>query len=267
MATDEKQPAWVDMPAPTIAPLVLALGIVLIFSGPVLSWAMSAAGVVLFVLGIAGWVGQVTSSTGIVKEEVVGEIPRPVVEATGRVETLRPGMAGYRARLPEKVHPYSAGLKGGIVGGILMPIPAVVFGLIAYRSVLVPINLLAGMVLPDMVDETLLDQQQIEYLKQFDLGWFLVALFMHAVISMGLGLMYGVLLPTLPGRPIFWGGVVLPLLWTGFSYGFMGVLNPVLQEYVNWPFFIMSQLIYGIATSVVVARSEKIPVWKLGDVR
>ena len=30
-------------------------------------------------------------------------------------------MPGYRLRLPEKVHPISAGIKGGLVGGLVMP--------------------------------------------------------------------------------------------------------------------------------------------------
>lgn len=254
----------IQMPAPTISPLVLALGIVLIFSGPVLSWAMSVVGALLFIVGMAGWAGHVLSRTGTIEEEEAAP-PAQVAATPGRVEMLRPGMPGHRARLPEKMHPYSAGLKGGLIGGALMPIPALIFGLIRHGSIWFPINLLAGMFLPELVNESLPLSEQEAVLSQFHPGYFIAALFMHAVISAGLGLIYGVMLPTLPGRPILWGGIVLPLLWTGFSYGFMGVLNPALHDHVQWFYFVLSQLIYGIATAIVVARSEKIPVWEVGD--
>ena len=35
-------------------------------------------------------------------------------------------MPGYRLRMPEEVHPISAGIKGGIVGGLVMPMPALI---------------------------------------------------------------------------------------------------------------------------------------------
>lgn len=249
----------VEMPAPTVSPFVLALGIVLIFAGPVLSWAMTAVGIALLVAGIAGWVGQMTSPAGQIEEAVVAG-PRPIEGVAGQVATLRPGMPGYRARLPEKMHPYSAGFKGGLVGGVLMTIPALAFGLIRYGSIWFPVNLLAGMVLPELVDENLSATEQIRYLSSFHLGLFVGAVLIHAVISASLGLIYGVMLPTLPGRPIIWGGIVLPLLWTGFSYGFMGVLNPALHDHVDWLSFIVAQFVYGIAAAIVVARSEQIPV-------
>jgi len=256
MAGDGRQK--VEMPAATVSPFVLALGIVLIFAGPVLSWAMTATGIVLLIVGISGWVGQLTSPEGQIEEPVVAG-PKPIEGIAGRVEALRPGMPGYRARLPEKMHPYSAGLKGGLVGGVLMPIPALIFGLIAYRSIWFPVNLLAGVVLPQLVDETLSATEQVAYLSAFHPGLFIGAVLIHAVISASLGLMYGVMLPTLPGRPIIWGGIVLPLLWTGFSYGFMGVLNPSLHDHVDWPSFVVAQFVFGITAAIVVARTEQIP--------
>src|SRR5262249_53548886 len=66
-------------------------------------------------------------------------------------------------------------------------------------------------------------------------------------------------LPAIPG-PVAWGGLVLPLLWTGTSYGLMGVVNPVLQERVDWAWFIVSQFVFGVAAAVVVLRSEMVPI-------
>ncbi len=40
----------------------------------------------------------------------------------------------------------------------------------------------------------------------------------------------------------------------------MGLVNPVLNHYIQWPWYVVSQLVYGIATSIVIMRSEKIPI-------
>ena len=53
---------------------------------------------------------------------------------------------------------------------------------------------------------------------------------------------------------------MLPLLWTAASYGLMGVVNPVLQERVDWPWFIVSQFVFGIAAAIVVVRSEMVHI-------
>jgi hypothetical protein len=76
-----------------------------------------------------------------------------------------------------------------------------------------------------------------------------------------MGLIYGVLLPMLPGRrPIFWGGIVAPFLWSGAIHAFMGVLNPALQSAVNWPSFVVAQYVFGLVCGWVVLRSEKVYV-------
>ena len=54
--------------------------------------------------------------------------------------------------------------------------------------------------------------------------------------------------------------LLLPLLWTATSYGLMGVANPTLEHRVNWPWFIVSQFVFGLATALLVVRSEKIPI-------
>jgi hypothetical protein len=96
----------------------------------------------------------------------------------------------------------------------------------------------------------------------------LTGVVIHAVMSVVFGLLYGVLLPTLPHIPrlpppasaLAWGGVLFPMLWSGVCYSLMGVVNPVLQERVDWPWFILSQFVFGAVAAFVVDRSEKIPV-------
>src|SRR5262249_14179058 len=138
---------------------------------------------------------------------------QPVSGAPGGVEQLREGLPGYRFRLPEKVHPISAGIKGGIIGGAVMPVPALIWGLISGHGVLYPLNLLAVMVLPGVGNMAPAE------LGRFHLSLLLPGVGIHVVLSVIVGLIYGVLLPTLPRvpRPIAWGGLLMPILWTGAS--------------------------------------------------
>ncbi len=46
------------LPEPTLWPAVLALGSCFLAWGILTSWLMSAAGAVLFIMGCAGWVGD-----------------------------------------------------------------------------------------------------------------------------------------------------------------------------------------------------------------
>jgi hypothetical protein len=87
------------------------------------------------------------------------------------------------------------------------------------------------------------------------------------VLSLGFGVVYALALPRVPriSGPTAWGALVLPLVWTAFSYGLMGVANPVLQERVNWPWFVVSQFVFGVAAALVVARSELIHIPPAGS--
>jgi hypothetical protein len=250
----------VEMPAPTSWPLVMAAAVTLLGMGFVTSWLFTIIGAVVFVLALANWLILLLPGRGHVREEFEpAQRPQPI-RAHGEVEHLQPGMAGHRLRYPEKVHPYSAGVKGGIFGGIAMSAPALVYGLISsHHSVWWPVNLLAGMVsrLPLLSDGNV----DIAQLARFNLRWLLVGTVIHAVTSVGMGLIYGVLLPMLPGRrPILWGGIVAPFLWSGAIHAFMGVLNPALQKAVNWPSFVVAQYIFGLVCGWVVLRSEKVYV-------
>jgi len=258
-------PERLEMPAPTLWPMVLAVAVTLLGVGFVTNWLFSIVGAVVFVIALAYWLVQLLPGEGTEEEALVPpeQRPQPVREHPATVEQLRPGVAGHRMRIPEKVHPYSAGARGGIVGGLVMTVPALAYGVLSGHGLWYPVNLLVGMVLPlPQLADGQLDEAALE---QFRLGYFVGALFIHAVLSVSLGLMYGVLLPMLPGRPLFWGGVVAPLLWTGASYGFMGVINPALADAVHWPSFILSQFVYGITAGIVVVRTEKVYAEEVGD--
>src|SRR5947208_13082299 len=157
--------------------------------------------------------------------------PKPVTPAPGTVEHLQEGKVGYRFRLPLEVHPISAGVKGGIVGGLLMIVPALAWGLFSGHGIWYPVNLLSGMVLPGI------SELSVKELEEPHFGMLVAGVLIHVTTSVTLGLIYGVLLPTLPDIPqsMAWAALLAPLLWTAASYLLMGVVNRVLQERVSWP--------------------------------
>jgi hypothetical protein len=250
-------PESVEVPRPTAAPLILALGLALVAAGVAFGLAFFAAGAVVFVAGLGIWIGQLLPGRGHVHESLAEPPypPHPVTAAPGGVEQLRPGLPGYRLRLPEQVHPISAGLKGGLVGGLAMPLPALAWGLFSGHSLFYPVNILAGMVLPGV------GRMTVAELEQFQISLLLVALVIHVILSAVFGLVYGVLLPTLPQvpRPIAWGGLLMPILWTGVSYVAMHLANPALPERVSWPWFILSQFVFGITMPAVVLGAKRLP--------
>ncbi len=142
-------PESIEMPQPTAAPLVLALGLTLLAAGVALGTAFLVVGAVVVVTGLGIWVAQLLPGRGRVRERLAPptQLP-PVTGEPGRVEHLRPGMPGYRLRLPQDVHPISAGIKGAVAGGVVMPVPALLWGLFSGHGLWYPVNLLAGLVLP-----------------------------------------------------------------------------------------------------------------------
>jgi hypothetical protein len=255
-STREAAPNMVEMPAPTAYPIVFAMGLTLLAAGLVTYFLVSLVGGVLFLVGLVGWYGQLLSEKGTQFETIrpPAERPQPPEPSPAQVEELRPGMPGYRLRIPEKYHPYSAGAVGGLIGSVAMAVSAMLYGILSGHGPWYPINLLAGVLLPSIEGET------VAQLKQFSLLGLVVASVIHLTISVSVGLIYGILLPMLPHRPILWGGIVLPLLWTGATHGFIGVLNPALGEHVVWSWFLVSQIAYGLTVGLYVVRTERIEV-------
>ena len=58
-------------------------------------------------------------------------------------------------RYPVEVHPLSAGVKGGIVGGVAMALVALVYGVMFQRSLWYPINLLSAVAMPQLAQADL----------------------------------------------------------------------------------------------------------------
>jgi hypothetical protein len=241
-----------EMPKPTAAPLVLALGVALLAGGIVLGTAMTIVGGVLLFLGLGIWVASLLPGRGHFHEPLADRAARPVPVsgATGMVERMAEGKPGYRAQLPAMVHPVSAGVKGGILGGLVMPIPALVYSLATGHGVWYPANLLAGMALPGMQNLSLAE------LDQFHLPYLIAAAFIHAATSLVVGLAYGVLLPTLPHIPkeLAWGALLMPVLWTGISCVAISIMNPEFYHRLDWPSFIFAQFVFGVVAALIVRK-------------
>src|SRR5262249_14259184 len=120
----------IKLPAPTAWPVILAFGMTLIFSGLLTTPAVSFLGMVLAVIGGAGWFSDVLP---LEKYEVI-----QVLEPAPPVTTRRPAVARvewithelHRARLPLAIYPVSAGVKGGLAGSVAMAVLAMAYGLI-----------------------------------------------------------------------------------------------------------------------------------------
>jgi hypothetical protein len=241
----------VVLPAPTAWPFVLALGVALIFAGMLTNVSISVLGAVLYLAGAVGWFRQVLPHEHHVEVPVVPE-PEAAVVPAPEVARLPVAQQVRRAWLPLKIYPISAGVKGGLAGGVAMALLAMLYGLIFYRSIWYPINLLAGSLYASPAMPT------TEALMHFRFDWFLFALAMHVTMCLLVGLMYGAMLPMLPTRPILLGGVIGPLLWTGLLYRILDFVNPLLDREINWYWFAVSQVAFGVVAGFVVARQNKV---------
>src|SRR5215472_4770221 len=138
-------PVEIEVPASTAWPLVLSFGLTLMFAGLLTSASVSVLGVVLAVAGCVGWFREVFPHE---HEETVPVAFEERRIATERVVVERVPVAPdlVRAWLPLETYPVSAGLKGGLAGGVAMAVLACTYGLIKAGSIWYPINLLAATV-------------------------------------------------------------------------------------------------------------------------
>jgi hypothetical protein len=196
------------------------------------------------------------------REELAPLLPieqraRPVKGAVEEVEQMHPGEGGHRTSLPIEMHPYSSGARGGLAGAAAMAAVAIVYGVTVQGSIWYPINLLASTLSTSMASA------DTETLRAFHAGPFFLASFIHVVLSVLAGLVYAAVLPMLPGRSMLWGGIVAPVLWSGVAYLSLGIVSPTMDIHVSWPWFLASQVAFGIACGFVVERSEVVKTMQL----
>ena len=251
LSESRETPREIEVPAPTAGPFILAFGYALLFAGLVTSVSVSLLGAVLFLAGSIGWFIEVFPHE---HEESVTVVPQDIRITTKRQVVERVSVPAYqRAWLPIHTYPISAGVKGGLAGSLAMAVLACAYGLLKARSIWYPINLLAAAVYAESLR---LGPAQ---LYSFHADSFAIALGLHAVVSTLVGLLYGAMLPMFPRRPIVLGGLIVPVLWSGMLYTILGLLNPLLASHIDWPWFVASQVAFGIVAGLVVIRHSPRP--------
>ena len=244
-------PIEIEVPAPTAWPFVLAFGFTLLFAGLLTSASVSLLGVALAVAGCVGWFREVfphehEETMQVVFEEHHIATERSVVERVPLAPEL------VRAWLPLETYPISAGLKGGVAGGAAMSVLACAYGLFKAGSIWYPINLLAATVYAESLK---LNPVQ---LNSFHLDSFAIAVVLHGIGCIFVGLLYGAMLPMFARRPIVLGGLIGPVLWSGLLYSIMELLDPLLASRVDWTWFMASQIGFGVVAGIVVVRQERV---------
>ncbi len=226
--TEPERSDSIELPASTVWPMVVALGVTFGLTGLVTHVAVSVAGILLALVGGVGW-------------------PR-------RVERLAFGDERHRLRVPVEVQPLSAGIRGGLIGACVMAGCAAIYGILAQRSVWYPLNLLAAVAVPRLTDA------DVGTLRGFDGLAATVGLVAHGLTAVLVGTLYAAILPLLPRRHLLWGGLIAPLLWSGFLWAIMGVIDPTLSARISWTWFVASQIAFGLAVGYVVASATPVAI-------
>ena len=234
----------IHMPAPTAWPFILAIGATLLFAGLVTAWAISALGFVLIVFASVGGFRNIFPHE---RHEYVSVTTEIIEIKSSREQVARlPAAASHRSFLPVERYTLSAGVKGGLAGGVAMIAPATIFGLVRFHSLWYAPNLLAAMAIPGW------SERSTAFLSSFHLEGLLVAGVVHVLASVLVGLLYGAILPMFPWEPIATAGFLAPIFWSGLLYAGLEAVNPTMNRRIDWLWFIASQIAFGLVAGFVV---------------
>ena len=245
-----QQDHGLQLPSPTAWPMVLALGIALVLSGMVTSGVISVLGAVLALAAMVGWFRQVLPHEAHESVEVSTEEVR--VFSARTLATRLPADATSRKIIPVETFRITTGIKGGIAGGIAMAVPAGIFSLLKYHSMWYAMNLLAAGGFLSWAGAS------NAFLSEFHLRGLLAALIIHGLTSLLVGLLYGAMLPMFPKYPIVTAGFMAPLLFTGILHSAIGIVSPILNQRIDWFWFVISQIAFGLVCGFVVNLQAKV---------
>ena len=254
MESPKESLAKLEMPAPTAWPIILALGVALLFAGLVTGVSVTVLGAILSGAGCVGWFREVLPREKHESVEVTEPVTPVVTERRriARVAWLTPEL--QRARLPLEVYPLSAGVKGGLAGSVAMALLAMSYGVFSGHGLWYPINLLAAGLFPE--------RATTEQISAFHGDMLLVAVIIHLLCSVLVGLLFSATLPIFPRRPILLGGVIAPIFWSGLLYSVLEAVDPVLNHRIDWVWFMLSQIGFGLVAGTVVWRHRRIRTWQ-----
>ncbi|HEY0786162.1 MAG TPA: hypothetical protein VGD62_09855 [Acidobacteriaceae bacterium] len=240
----------VHLPSPTAWPIVLAFGFTLLVAGVLTHYGIGILGGVLTIAGCVGWFREVLPHEAHV--DIPVEVQEIVVVRSRKVVSRISVDEANRAHLPLQTFPVLSGLKGGLAGGIAMIFPALAYGLIKEHSIWYPINLLGGAGVAEWRNPS------DAAIAAFHPTAFAIAVVIHIVSCSLIGLLYGATLPILPRHPILLGGILAPLLWTGLLHSTLHIINPEFASHIQWGWFLISQVVFGIVAGLVVSRSPSV---------
>jgi hypothetical protein len=163
-----------------------------------------------------------------------------------------PADATSRKIIPIETFRITTGIKGGIAGGIAMAVPAAIFSVLRYHSIWYAMNLLAAGGFLSWAG------QSDAFLSEFHLRGLLAAFVIHGLTSLLVGLLYGAMLPMFPRYPIVTAGVMVPLIFTGILYSAISVVSPILNQRIEWFWFVASQVAFGLVCGFVVNLQVKV---------
>ena len=92
---------------------------------------------------------------------------------------------------------------------------------------------------------------------QFHLRGLLAALIIHGVLSLLVGLLYGAMLHMFPRYPILTAGFMARCCLPE-SYSALGVVSPILNQRIDWLWFVPSQIIFGLVCGFVVNLQARV---------
>jgi hypothetical protein len=245
-SSGESQTNTIHLPAPTAWPILLALGLTLLFASLVTNMAIGALGLVIALVSAVGWFRDVLPHEAHEQIEVEEEFVSLMTptHAVARIEVDET----HRAQLPLQTFSLSSAIKGGIAGGIAMVIPAEIYGLIRFHSIWYVVNLLGGAGVGAWTNPT------VEEMSHFRLSAFITANIIQGSTTLLVGLLYGAMLPMWPKRPILLGGIIAPVIWTGLLHSTLGIVNPFLADRIDWWSFAASQVIFGLVAGYTVVK-------------
>ncbi len=157
-----------------------------------------------------------------------------------------------RGGISAHIYPVQTGAVGGVLGGAAMVIVAIMYGLVSGRGIWYPVNLIAAAVIRQW------QNAPAEMFMQFNPTGLIFGAAIHIMLSVVIGVLFALLLPTLPGHPLLWAFVVGPVLWYGALFAALPLLNPVMAQHVDLPSFFVAHFVYSLVVGLWLERAPQV---------
>jgi hypothetical protein len=51
-------------------------------------------------------------------------------------------------------------------------------------------------------------------------------------------------------------------MWSALIYSILGMVDPLLNQRIDWPWFVLSQIGFGVVAGIVVSRQVRVRTWQ-----